>query len=195
MSNQDVQRDGPRSSQASGVGERISNTASAAFAQASDLGRDASAKARDAVSETASNLTDQVKQLINGQIGTGANVAGQFANSARRAADDLARESPFVAGMVRTFADRVEDYADGFKDSTIEELTQSASEFTRRQPALVFGLAALAGFVMFRTLKSAPGVTAPPLQPTQGQGSHYGQGHYGQGQYGHGQGFNSQRTG
>lgn len=31
-----------------------------------------------------------------------------------------------------------------------------ASDFTRKQPALVFGLASLAGFLAFRVLKSSP---------------------------------------
>ena len=33
---------------------------------------------------------------------------------------------------------------------------RTASDFTRRQPALVFGLASLAGFVLLRVLKSNP---------------------------------------
>ena len=37
-----------------------------------------------------------------------------------------------------------------------EELMRTASDFTRRQPALVFGLASLAGFVLLRVLKSNP---------------------------------------
>jgi hypothetical protein len=32
---------------------------------------------------------------------------------------------------------------------------RTASDFTRRQPALVFGLASLAGFVLLRVLKSS----------------------------------------
>jgi hypothetical protein len=33
---------------------------------------------------------------------------------------------------------------------------RTASDFTRRQPALVFGLASLAGFMLLRVLKSNP---------------------------------------
>jgi ElaB/YqjD/DUF883 family membrane-anchored ribosome-binding protein len=172
MSNQDVRPDDPASSQSGGVGERIGAVAGAAFSQASDVARDAGAKARDVASETASDVTAQVKDLLDRQIGTSANIAGHLATSARRAADDLADESPFVAGVVRTFADRVEGYADGIKDRTVEELVRTASDFTRRQPALVFGLAALAGFVIFRTARSTPSIAAPPIQPTRpGEGS------------------------
>jgi hypothetical protein len=41
-------------------------------------------------------------------------------------------------------------------------MMRSASDFTRRQPALVFGLAAMVGFFMFRTIKTAQGHTASP---------------------------------
>jgi ElaB/YqjD/DUF883 family membrane-anchored ribosome-binding protein len=154
----------PRSSETSNS-DRIAAAASAAYSQASDAARDAGAKARDAASEAASNMSGQFKGLLDRQIGNGANIAGHFASSARRAADEVAEESPFVAGIVRTVADRVEDYAGEFKDRTVDELAQAASDFTRRQPALVFGLAALAGFFMFRTVKSTPSVAAPPIQP------------------------------
>jgi hypothetical protein len=92
-------------------------------------------------------------------------MAGHFASSVRLAADDLRSQSPLLSGAVRSFADKVETYADGMKDQTVEELVRTASDFTRRQPALVFGLAALAGFAILRTMKSAPSVVAPPIQP------------------------------
>jgi hypothetical protein len=164
MSNQDTQREMPRSSETSSS-ERIAAAASAAISQASDAARDAGAKARDAASEVAGDVSGQFKGLLDRQIGTGANIAGHFASSARRAADEVAGESPFVAGVVRQVADRVESYAGEFKDRTVEELVQTASDFTRRQPAVVFGLAALAGFFIFRTVKSTPSIVAPPIQP------------------------------
>jgi ElaB/YqjD/DUF883 family membrane-anchored ribosome-binding protein len=172
MSNQDLQRGSPTSSggatssQSGGMRDRIGDVASQAFSQASDVARDAGAKARQAAADTASDVGAQVKDAIDRQIGTGAHMAGQFASSVRLAADDLASQSPLLSGAVRSFADKVEEYADDVKDRTVEELVRTASDFTRRQPALVFGLAALAGFVIFRTVKSAPAaVAAPPIQP------------------------------
>ena len=115
--------------------------------------------------------------MLDRQIGNGASVAGHFASSAKLAADDLDRNSPLLAGMVRSLASKVEDYADEFQDQTVDHLTRTASDFTRKQPALVFGLAALAGFFIFRTMKSAPGTTASPsIQPihTEELGQTYG---------------------
>ena len=38
---------------------------------------------------------------------------------------------------------------------SVEDVVRSASDFARRQPAIVFGFAALAGFMMFRTMQAA----------------------------------------
>ena len=171
MSNQDfagersTSSSGGVSSRSGGIGEKIGDAASQALSQATDVARDAGTKARQAAADTASDVAAQVKDALDRQIGTGANMAGQFASSVRLAADDLAAQSPLLSGAVRSFADKVEEYAGEVKDRTVEELVRAASDFTRRQPALVFGLAALAGFAIFRTVKSAPAVTAPPIQP------------------------------
>jgi hypothetical protein len=175
MSNQEMR--GDSSPQSGGMRDKLGDAASQAFSQASDMARDAGAKARQAASDTASNMTDQVKQMLDRQIGTGASIGTHFASSARAAAVDLASESPMLAGLVRTFADKVENYSNGVKDRTVEELVRAASDFTRRQPALVFGLAALASFAVFRTVKSAPSVASvasPSIQPSS-QGQDYGQ--------------------
>jgi hypothetical protein len=116
-------------------------------------------------------VTSQVKELLDQQIGSGAAAAGQFANSIRTAADDLDTESPMLAGFVRTFANRVDYYAEDMQHQTVEQLTRAAADFTRKQPALVFGLAALAGFVMFRTFKNTGAVDSPSIQPDEDAGT------------------------
>jgi hypothetical protein len=129
--------------------------------------RDAGEKAKRAAADTASTMGDEVKTILDRQLGTGATMAGQFASSIRIAADDLSRESPMLAGLVRGFADRVDGYAQDLQDQTVDQVMKAASDFTRKQPALVFGLAALAGFFVLRTFKSAGEKAAPSIQPSQ----------------------------
>jgi hypothetical protein len=138
-----------------------------AFSKASDTARDAAAKAKRAAGDAASTMSDHVMDLLNDQIGVGAQSANHFASSMRIAADDLEQESPMLAGLVRGFAHNVGHYADRLEDQTVEQLVKSASDLTRRQPALVFGLAALAGFFAFRTFKAASDspVSSPSIQP------------------------------
>jgi hypothetical protein len=59
--------------------------------------------------------------------------------------------------------------ADGLRDQSVDELVRAASDYTRRQPAVVFGLAALAGFFALRTFKSATSNQAPTRHQFQGQ--------------------------
>jgi len=160
-----------------GKNEKIRAAAGDAFSKASDMARDAGEKAKRAASDTASSMTDSVVGLLNEQIGAGADSAGRLAKAMRLAADDLSKESPLLAGVVRTAAGNVGHYASRMENQTVDQLTKTASDYTRRQPALVFGLAALAGFFAFRTFKNAQSVSAPPIQPTDMHYSGFDQSH------------------
>jgi hypothetical protein len=166
MSNQDFSRDSATARQQGGnKPQNMKEAANQAFGKASEFARDAGAKAKEAAADTTFTVTEQVKEMLDKQIGNGANFASQFANSFKVAADDLNQQSPFVAGLVRNFATKIEDYADDLQDQTVDHLARAAADFTRKQPALVFGLAAVAGFFMFRTVKSAQSMPSPSIQP------------------------------
>jgi len=140
-------------------------TAKEAFHKAADTARDAGEQARRAAASATSTISGHVMDMLNEQLGSGAQSASRLASSMKLAADDLARESPVLAGLVRGLAHNVDSYADHLEGQTVEQLSQSASDFTRRQPALTMGLAAIAGFFAFRTLKNAGAISSPPIQP------------------------------
>ena len=175
MSNQDFGKDRSptatsgteKTSRPGEKNQNIRDAANQAFSRASDMARDATEQAKHAASATASTVTQNVKDLLDRQIGSGADLAGHFANSVRLAADDLAKESPMVGGFVRSVANTMDGYAEGLQEQTFDQLARTASDFTRREPALVFGLAALAGFFVFRTMKSSRPTASPPIQPGQ----------------------------
>lgn len=146
--------------------KKMGEAAGEAFASASDMARDAAEKAKRAAADTAATVSDHVMGMLNDQLGAGATSASQFASSMRVAANDLERENPTLAGFVRGLSYNVDDYADRLGDKTVENLARDAGNFTRQQPALVFGLAAIAGFFAFRTLKNARSIASPPIQPT-----------------------------
>jgi hypothetical protein len=85
--------------------------------------------------------------------------------SARLAADNLDQDAPQLAGLVRSAADRAEEFSQDLRDQSVGDLIRTASDFTRKQPALVFGLASLAGFLAFRVLKSSPPESAMEHDP------------------------------
>jgi hypothetical protein len=146
--------------------ERTSKTAKDAMSTASSFAEEATGKVKQAASDSAETITAEVKELLNRQVGGGAELLCYVARSTRRAAEDLEHDSPQIAGLARSLASQVDRYANDFRDQSIDEIWQSATDFTRRQPALVFGLAALAGFFAVRTVKSSPSMSAPPLQPS-----------------------------
>jgi hypothetical protein len=175
MSNQDFERgssatfqsDSENESQSADKNATLRDAASQTFSKASDMARQAGEQAKHAAAATASTVTENVKDLLNRQLGSGAGLAGQFASSVRLAADDVSKESPMIGGFVHSFANTVDGYAEQLQDQTVDQLARTASDFTRREPALVFGLAAVAGFLAFRTMKSAQSVASPPIQPRQ----------------------------
>lgn len=167
MSNQDFDRQSSASQRdRDGLGQRTAKAASDALSTASAMAGDAAAKAKQAASETVETVTGQVKELLDRQVGSGADVVGHLAGAVKNAARELDRDAPQLAGLVRTAGDRMDGLADSLRDQSVEQLMRKASDFTRRQPALVFGLAAVAGFFALRTLKSTPSsVSSPPIQP------------------------------
>jgi hypothetical protein len=149
--------------------KKMRDAAGEIFSRASDNAPDAAAKRG---TEGASSLSDSVMGLLNQQLGAGADAAGRFASSMRLAAHDMERESPMLADLVRGLAHNVDAYADALENRTVDQLTKAAADFTRRQPALVFGLAAVAGFLAFRTFKNAQSVSSPSIRPDHNPAGH-----------------------
>jgi hypothetical protein len=165
MSNQDFGRESSTTNR-DGLGQRTAKAASDAYATASSAAGEAATKARQVAADTTATVTEQVKQILDNQVSSGADLVGHFAGAVKRAAQDLDRDAPALAGLVRTAADQMDGYAEGLREQSADQLMRAASDFTRRQPALVFGLTALVGFFAMRTLKSTPAsVSSPPIQP------------------------------
>jgi hypothetical protein len=142
--------------------------ASEAASKIADVAQQAGSQAKQAASSVASDASQKAKGFLNMQVTAGADLVGHVVESARRAADSLDQNAPQLADVVRGAADRADQFSRDLHDQTIEDLVRTASDFTRRQPAVVFGLAALAGFLAFRVFKSTPARSSP--DPYRGTG-------------------------
>jgi hypothetical protein len=150
------------------IKDRVTSAAGDAYAKAAELTGEAAERARLAAADATRTAGSQVKQLLDHQVGIGAAMIGDVAHSVGVAAGELDRSAPQLAGLARGLADRMSGYAEDLDNKSADELLRAASDLTRRQPALVFGLAAVAGFFLFRSFKNAPDVTSSPsLQPSQ----------------------------
>jgi hypothetical protein len=146
----------------------VSGSADEPFDQISRAAREAGTKAKKAASEAASAIGDHFKEILDQQIGRNIDAAGVFAGSMKNAASDLDAHSPVAASIVRDLAGRLERFAEDFEGETVEQLARSASDLTRRQPAVVFGIAALAGFLAFRAITIGRADTSSPsIQPAE----------------------------
>jgi ElaB/YqjD/DUF883 family membrane-anchored ribosome-binding protein len=147
-----------------------------AVAKATDIAQQAGNQARQAASSLAADANARAKGFLNQRVSSGAELAGQVADSARCAADKLNEKAPQLAEFVRSAAGRVDQLSDQMRDKTVDELLRNASDFTRKQPALVFGLASLAGFLLLRVLKANPEAAAGAHvgQSMDHAGQHYG---------------------
>jgi len=102
-----------------------------------------------------SDATDRTKGFLNIQVTAGADMVGHVAESARAAAESLDQNAPRLAGLVRIVAERAEEFSQDLREQSVNDLIKMASDFTRKQPAVVFGLASLVGFLAFGVLKSS----------------------------------------
>jgi ElaB/YqjD/DUF883 family membrane-anchored ribosome-binding protein len=127
-----------------------------AVSKLADVAQQAGSQAKQTASSLASDANQKAKGFLNQQVASGADLAGHVADSARCAADTLDQNAPQLADLVRGAAKRVEEFSRDLRGQTVEDLVRTASDFTRRQPAVVFGFASLAGFLLFRVLKSNP---------------------------------------
>ena len=172
MNNQNTERPSTAMTHEHGGDKKdLAANASAAVSKASDFAHEVADKATLAASQAASTVGDQVKEVLDRQVVSGVDVMGKLAATTRRAADDLEESAPLVAGIVRTVSERVDGYAFNLRGQSVDQLMRAASDLTKRRPALIFGLAALAGFVACRTLKSAPSERLASREPFVRQGA------------------------
>jgi hypothetical protein len=149
----------------SGSEQGVRAKAGEAVSKLADVAQQAGSQAKQAASSLASDANQKAKGFLNQQVESGADLVGHVADSVRSAADNLDHSAPQIANLVRGAAERVEEFSDDIRGKSVDELMRTASDFTRRQPALVFGLASLAGFVLLRVLKSSPAGQSHNSQP------------------------------
>jgi ElaB/YqjD/DUF883 family membrane-anchored ribosome-binding protein len=136
--------------------ESLGQSAKRMVTRSADMAQQATEIAKGAAASTASSILYSVKELLDRQVEGGAELVGHFANSVRCAADDLDSHAPQVAGLIRGISDRIESYSRDLHGQSVDQLMRAAADFTRRQPALVLGLAAVTGFFAVRLMSATP---------------------------------------
>jgi hypothetical protein len=102
-----------------------------------------------------------VRDVAGRQKQAGAEVMDATGRAIRSAADDLEEQSPAVADLIRSGAERVSSTAAALRERDVDDLLDTAGRFARERPAALFGVAVVAGLALSRFLKSS---AKPPMR-------------------------------
>lgn len=116
----------------------------------SDLG----GAATQAADTLVSAATEKLKDIANQQVAAGADLVGHVGKSVRVAGEHLNPQAPYLARFAFSAAQTIEQSADQLRGQSIESLARSTAEFARQRPEIVFGVAAVSGFLLFRLLNA-----------------------------------------
>jgi ElaB/YqjD/DUF883 family membrane-anchored ribosome-binding protein len=146
-----------RSAATSGTTTDMRGKASEAASKLSGAAQLAVDEAKRAGSSLASEANQRVRGLLDQQVNAGADLIGQVAESARAAAQSLEGDIPQLASILRDASSRADEFSRQIRNQSASELAGAVSDFARRRPAVVFGVAAAFGFLAFRVLNAAGG--------------------------------------
>ena len=112
-----------------------------------------SAKAK--LSEIGGPVKDKAMEVASEQMSAGADHLRTAAQAVHGAARELESTMPEWAGYVRDIGQRLENFASDLKDGGVDDLLGKVGDFSKNQPALLFGGALIAGFALSRFVKSS----------------------------------------
>jgi ElaB/YqjD/DUF883 family membrane-anchored ribosome-binding protein len=127
--------------------------AGVALSKVSEAAQQAGSHVKAAAMSLATEAGEKAKGLIDQQVASGADFLGYIGSSARAAADTLHPDAPQLAGLVRGMATSVTDLSDTMRGQSPEALLETASDYVRQNPTLVFSAAAACGFALARLLQ------------------------------------------
>ena len=123
-------------------------------AKTADTISDLGGAAKQAADTLVSATTEKLKDLANQQVAAGADLVRHVGASVRAAGEHLESDAPQLARLVFNAAETIERSADRLRGQSAEEFARSTAEFARERPEIVFGVAAVGGFLLFRLLNA-----------------------------------------
>jgi len=124
--------------------------------------------------ELAEPVKEKAVEVAQEQKNAGADQMRSFANAVHGAARELESEMPQIANMIHDTGEKIQRVASDIRERDLNELIDRFSGYARQQPALVFGGAVLAGFVLSRFLKSSSTPQMPRTQTSPSQNRNLG---------------------
>jgi hypothetical protein len=108
---------------------------------------------------------DTAKDILAQRVSSGGEWIGHVGRSTKTAADHFEQQSPELAEMIRQAGRMIEKFASELQNRPIDDLLQTATDFARRRPEVVFGVSALVGFLAFRALSNTAASASRDSRP------------------------------
>jgi hypothetical protein len=100
----------------------------------------------------AGRAADRARHALEEEKDAGADRLAELADAIRGAGEKLGEELPGTAHFAETAATNLREASESLRTRRPEELVEAVSDFARRQPALFFGGAIVAGIALSRML-------------------------------------------
>jgi hypothetical protein len=131
-------------------------------AKTTDTISDLGGAAKQVADTLVSAATDKLKDIANQQVVAGADLVGHVGESVRVAGEHLNPQAPYLARFAFSAAQTIEESADQLRGQSIDGLARRTAEFARQRPEIVFGVAAVSGFLLFRFLNAGVSGSSRP---------------------------------
>lgn len=111
---------------------------------------------RDTVHDVGEAAQHQAEHLYNQQRDSAAEQTQKFTSVFYKMADEFDnQQQPYFSRQARKFADTADRFSNKLRDKDLKSICQEAQRYSRREPALFFGGAIAAGFLVTRFLRSS----------------------------------------
>lgn len=144
----------------SSIGQSTTGVVGEAVSRVSQAAGEVIEQAKSKGGSIATAAAGTAKDILGQRIAAGGEWVGYLAESTKCAADNLQDKSPEIAGLVRQAGESIETLSSELRSRSVDELAQTASDFARRRPEVVFGVSALLAFVAYRVFAGAATNTA-----------------------------------
>jgi hypothetical protein len=114
-------------------------------------------QAQDKLSGAVEPLKNKMREIAEQQKDAGADQLGSIADAVHGAAHELEGKLPAAADYIHGAAERIERASTDMRNRGVDEIISACGSFARREPAVFFGGAMIAGFAISRFLKSSGG--------------------------------------
>ncbi len=137
---------------------RVQNSSGMSQPKSDGLAIDISALADTAkakLGEIGEPVKDKAIEVASKQKDAGAEQIQVAAKAVHGAARELESGMPEFAGYIHEVGNKLDRFASDIRSDSIDGMMSRIGDFSRNQPALLFGGAVLAGFALSRFLKSS----------------------------------------